>query len=125
MAKGALLTLSAIIGLITLAAALFVHPLLVPWLLASLIFTLNYAISLLFLLAINRLKTTAAAGVAVLSFLMRFGLIGLGLLTVALALHDYFLATAICFLVLYTAFLGLEIFVNIKTRTMSATRIEA
>ncbi len=105
-----------VIALVAIAALLFVHQLLVPWLLSSAIFIMNYAISLLFLQAIGRLKAGAAAGVAVLSFLIRFGLIGLGLLLVALALPDHLLATALCFLAVYTVFLGLEIFVNLKAR---------
>ncbi len=102
-----------------LAAGIVVRPLLVPWLLASCLFIANYSISLLFSRAIPRLSVSAAAGVAVTSFLMRFGLMALALIAVALTLKEYFLTTAICFLLVYTLFLGLEIAVGLKSRTVS------
>lgn len=97
-----------------MAAGFLVRPLLVPWILASGLFLLNYSISLFFLRAIPRLSTSAAAGVAVVSFLLRFGLLGLALIGVALALKQYFLITAICFLLVYTLFLVFEIAVGVK-----------
>ena len=103
-----------------LVAGIFIRPLLVPWLLASCLFIANYAISLFFLRAINRLSTGAAAGIAIMSFIIRFGLLGLALVTVALTLPQYFLTTAVCFLLVYTLFLGLEIAVGIKGRAVSS-----
>jgi len=100
-----------------LVAGIFIRPLLVPWLLASCLFLVNYALSLFFTRALTRLSTAAAAGVAVLSFGIRFGLMGLALIVVALTLKDSFLMTAVCFLLVYTLFLGLEIAVGLKGRT--------
>lgn len=99
-----------------MAAGLLVRPLLVPWILASGLFLLNYCVSLFFMRAIPRLSTSAAAGVAVLSFFLRFGLLALALFGVALALRQYFLTTAICFLLAYTLFLVMEIAMGIKGR---------
>ncbi|MEK6536175.1 MAG: hypothetical protein AABZ63_01675 [Actinomycetota bacterium] len=99
-----------------LVAGIFIRPLLVPWLLASSLFILNYSLSLLFMRPISRLAAGAAAGVALVSFFLRFGLLGLGLIAMALALPEYFLTTAICFLLVYTLFMGLEIAVGIKGR---------
>ena len=107
--------MAAVIG-VGLLAGMFVRPLLVPWMLSAAIFIVNYGLSLLFLQSMGRLKAGAAAGVAVLSFLIRFGLIGMGLLLVALALPVYFMATALCFLVVYTVFVGLEVIVGLKYR---------
>ncbi len=101
-----------------LVAGIFVRPLLVPWLLASGLFIANYFISLLFMRAISRLTTAAAAGVALVSFFLRFGLLALALVAVALALPQLFLTTAICFLLVYTLFLGLEIVVGLKSRAV-------
>jgi hypothetical protein len=100
-----------------MVAGIIVRPLLVPWLLASGLFIVNYAVSLIFMRAIVRLSTSAAAGVALVSFFMRFGLLGLALVGVALALPEYFLTTAICFLLVYTLFLGFEITVGLKGRS--------
>lgn len=97
-------------------AGIFVRPLLVPWLLASGLFLVNYALSLIFFKAMSRMTASAAAGVAVLSFVMRFGLLGLALVGVALGLKEYFLRAAICFLLVYTIFLVLEIAVGLKGR---------
>lgn len=99
-------------------AGIFVRPLLVPWALASVLFLVNYAVSLIFLKAIARLSTAAAAGLALFSFFLRFGLLGLSLVAVALALPQYLLATAICFLLVYTLFMALEIAVGIKGRSV-------
>lgn len=101
-----------------MVAGIFIRPLLVPWLLSSALFILNYSLSLLFMRPISQLATSAAAGVALLSFFLRFGLLGLGLIAVALALPEYFLTTAICFLLVYTLFLGLEIAVGIRGNTV-------
>lgn len=101
-----------------MVAGIFYRPLLVPWLLSSALFILNYSLSLLFMSPISQLATSAAAGVALLSFFLRFGLLGLGLIAVALALPEYFLTTAICFLLVYTLFLGLEIAVGIRGNTV-------
>lgn len=101
-----------------MVAGIFVRPLLVPWLLASGLFLLNYSLSLIFMRAIPRLSTGAAAGVALLSFFLRFGLLGLALIGVALGLKQYFVTTAICFLLVYTLFLGFEIAVGVKGRTV-------
>jgi len=103
-----------------MVAGIFVRPLLVPWLLASCIFMANYSISLLFSRAIYKLSVPVAAGVAIMSFVIRFGLIGLALIAVALALKEYFLTTAICFLLVYTLFFALEIAVGIKGRAVSS-----
>lgn len=100
-------------------AGLAYRPLLVPWLIASCLFIVNYFVSMLFMRGATRLSTGAAAGVAITSFFLRFGLLGLALITVALTLRDQFLATAICFLVVYTLFLGLEIAVGLKGRAVS------
>lgn len=97
-------------------AGIFVRPLLVPWMLASGLFLVNYAVSVIFLKAIPRLSAPAAAGVAVISFVIRFGLLGLALVGVAVGLKEYFLTTAICFLLVYTLFLVLEIAVGLKGR---------
>lgn len=97
-------------------AGIIVRPLLVPWLLASGLFLVNYVLSLIFLKAMSRLSSSAAAGVAVLSFVIRFGLLGLALIGVALGLKEQFLTTAICFLLVYTLFLVLEIAVGLKGR---------
>ena len=102
-----------------LVAGIIVRPLLVPWLLASGLFLANYSISLLFMRAIPRLSNAAAAGVAVMSFFIRFGLLGLALLGVALGLPEYLLTTAICFLLVYTLFLVFEIAVGLKGRPVS------
>lgn len=99
-----------------MVAGLVVRPLLVPWLLASCLFIVNYFLSLLFLKAIARLGTSAAAGVAVLSFFIRFTLMGLALVAVALALREYFVTTAVCFLLVYTLFMCLEIAAGLKGR---------
>ncbi|MDO8736138.1 MAG: hypothetical protein Q7K29_03545, partial [Thermoleophilia bacterium] len=99
-----------------MVAGIIVRPLLVPWLLASCLFLANYSISLLFMRAIPRLSNAAAAGVAVMSFFIRFGLLGLALVGVALALPDQLVTTAICFLVVYTLFLVFEIAVGLKGR---------
>jgi hypothetical protein len=102
-----------------LVVGYFVKPLLVPWALSSGLFCVNYFLSILFLRAMPRLTSSAAAGVAVLSFVLRFGLLGLALVGVALALPERLLATAVCFLLVYTLFMVLEIAVGIKTRTVS------
>lgn len=107
--------IAAFIG-IGFFAGMFYRPLLVPWMLASGIFLVNYALSLLFFQAITRLSTSAAAGVAVISFLLRFGLMGLGLLGVALVLPEYLVATAICFLVVYTIFFAFELSMGVRGR---------
>ena len=122
---GKLATMMTIVIAAGMLVGLLVHALLLPWLLSSAIFVVNYALSLLFLAPMARLQAGAAAGVAVLSFLIRFGLIGLGLLLVALALPQYFLATAICFLAVYSAFLLLEIFVGLKGRADVKREAEA
>ena len=100
-------------------AGLIYRPLLAPWLLASVLFIVNYFVSLLFMNAATKLKTSAAAGVAVMSFFLRFGLLALALVTIALTLRDQFLATAICFLVVYTLFMFVEIAVGLKGRAIS------
>ena len=82
--------------------------------------SLTTSVSLFFMKAITRLSTAAAAGVAVMSFVIRFGLLGLALVGVALALPEYFLTTAICFLLVYTLFLVFEIAVGLKGRTVSS-----
>ncbi len=107
--------IAAFIG-IGFLAGMFYRPLLVPWLLASGIFLANYALSLVFFKAMTRLSSSAAAGVAVISFMLRFGLMGLALLAVAMALPQYLLATAICFLVVYTFFFAIEISMGIRGR---------
>ena len=107
--------IAAFIG-IGFLAGMFYRPLLVPWMLASGLFFANYALSLIFFSAMTRLTTSAAAGVAVMSFMLRFGLMGLGLMAIAMALPEYFLATAICFLVVYTFFFAIEISMGIKGR---------
>jgi hypothetical protein len=117
---GKLATLMMVIIGAGLLVGMLMRPLLLPWLLASAIFIMNYSLTLLFLRAMGGLKAGAAIGVALLSFLVRFGLIGLGLLLVALALPSHLLATALCFLVVYTAFLSLEIIVALRSRTASA-----
>ncbi len=114
---GKLATMMTAVIAVGLLLGLVVRPLFAPWALAAAIFAVNYGLSLPFMPLIGRVSAGAAAGVAVLSFLLRFGLIGLGLLLVALALPQYFVSTAICFLVAYTAFLGLEIFVGLRGRT--------
>ncbi|MFA5802199.1 MAG: hypothetical protein WC911_06950 [Thermoleophilia bacterium] len=100
-------------------AGMLYRPLLVPWLLASGLFIVNYFVSMLFMNAATKLKTSAAAGVAVMSFFLRFGLLAIALVTVALTLPDEFLVTAICFLVVYTLFMGVEIAVGLKGRAIS------
>jgi hypothetical protein len=102
-----------------LVAGMFVRPLLVPWLLASCLFLVNYFLSILFMRAIPKLSNAAAAGVAVMSFFIRFGLLALALVGVALALPEYLLTTAICFLLVYTLFLVFEIAVGVKGRPVS------
>lgn len=102
-----------------LVAGMIVRPLLVPWLLASCLFLVNYSISLLFMRAIPRLSNAAAAGVAVMSFFLRFGLLGLALVGVALGLPEYLLTTAVCFLLVYTLFLIFEIAVGLKGRPVT------
>jgi hypothetical protein len=92
-----------------LGVGMVYRPLLVPWLLASGLIAVNFALSLLFLRAMAHLGTGAAAGVAVVSFMLRLGLMGLGLVAVAVALPDYLLMTAVCFLAVYTLFFALEI----------------
>ena len=99
-----------------LAAGMVYRPLLVPWLLASCLIAVNFALSLLFVKAMSRLSTGAAAGVAVISFMLRLGLMGLGLVAVGVALPDYLLMTAICFLIVYTLFFALDIGANIRSR---------
>lgn len=101
---------------IGIVSGIFIHSLMVPWLLASALFIVNYILSLFFLGPIARLGTSAAAGLAVVSFMLRFGLLGLGLVAVALALPEYFTVTAICFLVVYTVFFALEIAVGVRGR---------
>ena len=108
-----------------MVAGLIVRPLLVPWMLASGLFLLNYSVSLIFMRAIPRLSTSAAAGVAVLSFFLRFGLLALALTGVALGLRDYFLTTAVCFLLVYTLFLVFEIAVGLKGRAVPQAGGEA
>lgn len=103
-----------VLGLI---AGVIVRPFLVPWLLASGLFLVNFIFSLIFLAAMSHVKSSAAAGIAVISFMVRFGLLGLGLLAVALLLPDHFLVTAVCFLAVYTIFFGIEIAIGIKGRT--------
>ena len=99
-----------------MVAGIFIRPLLVPWALASCLFFLNYSISLVFMKAVPRLPAAAATGVALVSFLLRFGLLALALIGVAVGLKQYFLTTAVCFLLVYTLFLGLEIAVGLKGR---------
>lgn len=99
-----------------LAAGLFIRPFLVPWLLASALFLVNFVFSLVFLAAMSHVKTAAAAGIAVVSFIIRFGLLGAGLLTVALVLPEYFVITAVCFLAVYTIFFGIEIAIGFRGR---------
>jgi hypothetical protein len=102
-----------------LVAGMIVRPLLIPWLLASCLFLANYFLSMLFMRAIPKLSNAAAAGVAVMSFFIRFGLLGLALVGVALGLPEYFLTTAICFLLVYTLFLVFEIAVGLKSRPVT------
>ena len=104
-------------------AGIFVRPLLVPWILASGLFLINYSLSLIFMKAISAMSTAAAAGVAVLSFVIRFGLLGVALVGVALGLKEYFLTTAICFLLVYTLFLVFEISVNAKSRPAGTSSV--
>lgn len=99
-----------------LVAGIIYRPLLVPWLLASGLFLVNFVFSLLFLAVMSHLKTSAAAGLAVVSFLVRFGLLGAGLLAVAILLPEYFVVTAVCFLVVYTIFFGIEIAIGLRGR---------
>ncbi|MBE0430021.1 MAG: hypothetical protein IBX61_09170 [Thermoleophilia bacterium] len=108
-----------------LGAGLVVRPLLAPWILASGLFVLNYSVSLFFMRAIPRLSTSAAAGVAVLSFFLRFGLLGIALVGVALGLREYFMTTAVCFLLIYTLFLVFEIAVGLRGRTVISPGGEA
>ena len=102
-----------------IVAGLIYRPLLVPWLVASCLFTINYFVSMLFMNAAANLKVGAAASVAIMSFFLRFGLLGMALVTIALTMRERFLATAICFLVVYTLFMGLEIAVGIRGRTIT------
>ncbi|GBE57185.1 hypothetical protein BMS3Abin01_00094 [bacterium BMS3Abin01] len=113
-----LTTMSGLLMAAGLAVGMVYRPLLVPWLLASCLFAVNFALSLVFFKAMSRLSTSAAAGVAVISFLLRLGLMGLGLVAIAVALPEYFLFTAVCFLAVYTLFFGLEIALGIKGRGM-------
>ena len=113
---GKLASLMTVVIGVGLLVGVLDRPLFAPWALAAGIFAVNYGLSLPFMPLIARLNAGAAAGVAILSFLIRFGLIGLGLLLVALALPNYFVMTSICFLVVYTAFLTLEIFVGLRSR---------
>lgn len=107
----------AAIFVIGLVAGLIAGPVfLVPWLLSSGLFLVNFVLSLIFLAAMSRVKASAAAGIAVMSFMVRFGLLGVGLLAVALTLRDYFLVTAVCFLVVYTIFFGIEIVIGLRGR---------
>lgn len=109
--------MAAVIGA-GVVAGLLVPGLLVPWLLASSLFMVNLILFLVFFRFMARVGPAAAAGVAVLSFLFRFGVMGLGLALMALLLPGYFLAAAVCFLVVYTLFLGLEIAAGLKGRTV-------
>lgn len=106
----------AVIFLLGLAVGVFYRPFLVPWLLASALFLVNFVLSLFFLAAMSRVTTKAAAALAVVSFLIRFGLLGVGLLAVALALPEHFLVTAVCFLAVYTIFFGIEIAIGLRGR---------
>jgi hypothetical protein len=106
----------ASIFVLGLIAGIFIRPFLVPWLLASGLFLINFAFSLIFLAAMSNVKTTAAAGLAVVSFMIRFGLLGAGLLAVALILPEHLLITAVCFLAVYTIFFGIEIAIGIRGR---------
>ncbi|RJQ46586.1 MAG: hypothetical protein C4534_02530 [Gaiellales bacterium] len=106
----------AAIFVLGLAAGVLYRPFLVPWLLASALFLVNFAFSLIFLAAMSRVKASAAAGIAVVSFVVRFGLLGAGLLAVALALPQHFLVTAVCFLTVYTIFFGIEIAIGLRGR---------
>ena len=70
-----------------LVAGIFIRPLLVPWLLASSLFILNYSLSLLFMRPISRLasrRRRRGAG----EFFPPVRLLGLGLIAMALALPD-------------------------------------
>lgn len=107
----------AAVFVLGLIAGFFVRPFLVPWLLASGLFLVNFVFSLIFLAAMSHVKASAAAGIAVISFMVRFGLLGLGLVAVALTLPEHFLITAVCFLAVYTIFFGIEITIGIKGRT--------
>jgi len=104
---------------IGIVAGLLYRPLLVPWLLASSLFIVNYFVSMLFMNAALKLQTGAAAGIAVMSLLLRFGLLGLALLAVALTVPEQFVATSICFLGVYTISLALEIFLGVRSRTVT------
>jgi hypothetical protein len=106
----------AAIFVLGLVAGLIYQPLLIPWLLASGLFLVNLLVSIFFMAAMSRTKTSVAAGIAVVSFLLRFGLLGIGLVVVALALPEYFLVTAVCFLAVYTIFFGIEIAIGLKGR---------
>ena len=108
--------LMAAIFVLGLIAGIVFRSFLVPWLLASGLFLVNFLISLLFLAAMSHVKSGAAAGLALLSFVVRFGLLGAGLLTVALVLPEYLLVTAICFLAVYTIFFGIEIAIGLRGR---------
>lgn len=95
---------------------LFVRPVLVPWLLASLLFLVNLGLSLVFFRLLARFSPAAAAGLALLSLALRLGLVALGLLLAGWLLPAYFAATAVSFLVVYTLFVGLEIVMGLKLR---------
>ncbi len=102
-------------------AGILYRPLLVPWLLASGLFLFNYAASLLFLKGMTRLGTGAAAGLAVVSFLLRFVLLGASLVAVALVWPDRLVMTAVSFLVIYTLFFALETAVNLRSSKGDST----
>lgn len=111
--------LMAVVFGLGLAAGLFYHPFLVPWLLASALFVANFGLSVIFFKGMTRMSTSAAAGLAVVSFMIRLGLLGLGLLAIALTLPDYLLVTAISFLVVYTFFFAFEISIGIRGRKIA------
>lgn len=115
-ASGRLALVMAAVVAAGLLMGLMAPVLIAPWLLAAVIFFVNYGLSLAAFRLTLRLGTAAAASMALAAFMLRLAFIGLSLVLVAVYLRDYFLATALSFLVLYTVYLGLEVAMSARQR---------
>ena len=116
---GKIIVVMAAVVAAGVVAGLFNRPLLAPWLLSAALFAANLALSLVFFRVLARLSPAAAAGLAMLSLVLRLGLVALGLALVGWLLPGHFAATAVSFLVVYTIFVGAEIAMGLKARPQS------
>lgn len=113
------LVMAVVVVVAGLPMGLLAPVLAVAWLMAAAIFFINYALALASFRIALRLGAPAAAPVALAGFMLRLAFIGASLVLIAIYLRDYFLPTALNFLILYTVYLGLEVAMGIRQRTGS------